>query len=611
MDVIESLKSYIKHELNEKRSPLVNCIRGDYCLWSRGDIVMIAAPTGSGKSTFIRKTLSTYILGLHNEHRPILYFVNRAALKDQLENDIKRDCLSQELIDVWTYQKLEKKLVNNGRKVADKLIEEFKKYAYVVLDECHYFLLDSNYNTSTFVSYEFINSVFKDRIRIFMSATSDSIRELIFEKYGYPECAIKDDYCSNRYYISSLDGYYYEYFVPPNYKYIRPHEISNSGDILKTIERDYNGSKWLVFVDSVKKGRTIADQLRCSELLKSKGVSENDVVFINAGYKSYREVMPVAYNDEGPIFFNNNEREDKQQYFIQSAVKRIKMVKNAEQKIVICTSIFDNGISFHDPELRNIIIISEIQEEFIQMLGRKRIDFRNVDDDEMLDLYICRQDRNYFERRYKTVSSILNSYRKYKGDIAAMRKEKALSSRQKVLHDVLMDEEIRFHLSNFCYTRYGRYLVNPLSVRQLFYKQSFYLKMIISLQQDREAFFDCQLEWLGMSTSKSHDGIIHSIEEILNYFMSQGPFDVTQNIQLKRLLRTPLERLLKQDDPDKWGADIRDLGKGTQTISCKRFNKMMTAECINLPYRMKQKQNKKQALTGETGVWYSIYINES
>ena len=138
--------------------------------------------------------------------------------------------------------------------------------------------------------------------------------------------------------------------------------------------------------------------------------------------------------------------------------------------------------------------------------------------------------------------------------------------------------------------------------------------MLILLQQDREAFFDCQLDWLGMPTSKSHDGIIHLVEEILDDFMSRGPFDAEQNKQLKQLLRAPLERLLKQDDPEKWGADIVDLGKGTQTLSCKRFNKMMAAECINLPYRMKQKRIAQEQTDGQmqkTKTWYSLYVSNS
>lgn len=607
---------------DKNSSPLAQRILDGYRVWESGDVVMIAAPTGSGKSTFIRRTLCNPILNpicsQSTTGSTILYFVNRNVLKGQLQNDIETDFQTgyqySKVIDVWTYQELEHRLISGGRKAENELVDHFKKYVYIVLDECHYFLLDSTFNTSTCISFNFINRTFADRIRIFMSATFENIRGLIFEKYGYPERVNEYDHYLNRYSISGLDGYYYEYFVPPNYKYIKTHEINNSGDILKTVERDYNGSKWLIFVDSVKKGEIIVKQIRSSKLLNSKGVREEDVIFIHAGYKNYREVIPSAYNDKGPIFFSNNEKNDKEQYFIQTAVKRISIAKNAEQKIVICTSVLDNGVSFHDPELRNIIIVSEIREEFIQMLGRKRIDFRNAGDDEAVDLYICRQDRSYFERRYKSVSAILNSYRKYKTPIAAMGKANALSSRQKVLHDILTDKDVRLHLSNFCYTRHGRYLVNPLSIRQLLYKQSFYLWMLILLEHDREAFFDCQLEWLGMPTSNSHDGIIHSIEEVLNDFINQELFDTKQNMQLKRLLRMPLERLLKQDDPDKWKADIVDLGKGTRPLSCKRFNKMMTAECINLPYRMKQKKIKQEQTEGQkqaSEAWYSLYVSNS
>lgn len=43
-----------------------------------------------------------------------------------------------------------------------------------------------------------------------------------------------------------------------------------------------------------------------------------------------------------------------------------------KQKVVVATSVMDNGISIHDIEMRNMVIIADTKEEFIQMLGRKR-----------------------------------------------------------------------------------------------------------------------------------------------------------------------------------------------------------------------------------------------
>ena len=41
---------------------------------------------------------------------------------------------------------------------------------------------------------------------------------------------------------------------------------------------------------------------------------------------------------------------------------------------MIATAVMDNGVSFHDTALRNMVIFADTKEEFIQMLGRKRTD---------------------------------------------------------------------------------------------------------------------------------------------------------------------------------------------------------------------------------------------
>ncbi len=48
----------------------------------------------------------------------------------------------------------------------------------------------------------------------------------------------------------------------------------------------------------------------------------------------------------------------------------------------------DNGISLEDEYLRNIVIMADTKETFIQMLGRKRIKNNN----EKLNLYILKRD---------------------------------------------------------------------------------------------------------------------------------------------------------------------------------------------------------------------------
>ena len=57
-----------------------------------------------------------------------------------------------------------------------------------------------------------------------------------------------------------------------------------------------------------------------------------------------------------------------------------------------------------DEDLRNIVIMADTEESFVQMLGRKRPDGKN------LNVYICKRDKRYFERRLRYVQQVLKFY---------------------------------------------------------------------------------------------------------------------------------------------------------------------------------------------------------
>ena len=117
------------------------------------------------------------------------------------------------------------------------------------------------------------------------------------------------------------------------------------------------------------------------------------------------------------------------------------------------------------------------------------------------------------------------------------------------------------------------------------------------MKKDAEAYIKCQKLWLGLHGSyadqfynvaieSGRDCANKAVVEIIEGFIRKGSFDSEQNQRLKRKLRAPLEQLLSYDSIESWNNDILDLRKGTQNLSSKRFNKIMAAECIDLPYRM-------------------------
>lgn len=89
-----------------------------------------------------------------------------------------------------------------------------------------------------------------------------------------------------------------------------------------------------------------------------------------------------------------------------------------KQKVVVATSVMDNGISIHDIEMRNMVIIADTKEEFIQMLGRKRRS--KLEAPGKLKLYILQRRKEDFIRRkngvYKRIK-VINTYRGNSGSL--------------------------------------------------------------------------------------------------------------------------------------------------------------------------------------------------
>ena len=60
---------------------------------------------------------------------------------------------------------------------AEKASDIARGYSYVACDECHYFLTDSNYNTNTWLSYQWVQKWLNQQIRILLSAAIGDIKD--------------------------------------------------------------------------------------------------------------------------------------------------------------------------------------------------------------------------------------------------------------------------------------------------------------------------------------------------------------------------------------------------------------------------------------------------
>lgn len=483
---------------------IADSIRDEYEQWKGGDVVFISSPTGSGKTTFVLKTLLPFF---SSKDQKILYLVNRTVLKKQLEEDIFN--LPIELvrcIKIELYQTLEKKILDIG---FAKTFEIYGVYDCVVCDESHYFMMDSNYNTNTILSYRFIRDSFKNKIRIYMSATIENIEEII-----------RQDIENEKYCLTHWIGYntgevnrfglpykrkIYNYRAEKNYEHIEI-GILKSRDEIKDLVIS-GPEKWLVFVDSKIFGNSLVKDI----LEGFKAVSkEESVKFITSDYNLDEETSEVV-----DLIVNEGKQ---------------------DPKVLIATSVLDNGINIKDIELRNIIIVADTQIEFIQMLGRKRNDGKS------LKLYIYKHSRNHFVRRksvigqlqkiavlnYNSVVNYIETW-KWNNDINIIERA-AIEYQHKYWLRKMMNNEVRFESVNSLFFAFdGCLTLNILSLRNVEKLNQYYNDLLNKYDiYGDDAFLREQLSWLDKTETE--------IDEIISY-ANKSKYDISRKNVLQALER--------------------------------------------------------------------------
>ncbi len=504
------------------RTFLSDVIGEDYKNWPRGSAIMIKAPTGCGKSYFIlHKLLSEYarpsIVNSIGISRRILYMVNRKILKEQLIQQCQE--IEQELtlqygtcINIWnhikiyTYQEIEYQLKNGaidplGLLIKDKDGKFTASYYYTtaVYDECHYFYADADFNPGAMESYNYLTKCLSGVTQIFMSATIENIEKKI------------------RYDLETIMGIGVPvkdpYEMEANYDYIDLHYIEDSDEAVKLVE-ERKHEKWLIFIDNIKRGKELAKKL--AELYKPK--SEEQIAFIDARYRE---------DEDG-----------------SRSMKELTVNELVRRSVLIATPVLDNGVSFKDIELRNLIIMADVEEEFIQMIGRKRQDGQKV------NVYVCKRDRNYFNTRLNNVNENLKLYNTYKGLFAKMRPELA----QQYILDTMFSSEKNYRmLKRFCYFKMGFIIMSELSYYKLLGLQEFYNRMVKMMEADENAFLKQQAQWLGFSEERIQEFLTRETGNRLN--------------DNKRELLAALEELLKENEQVTYSAkDNKEFLKKDKTV---------------------------------------------
>lgn len=389
--------------------------------WKYGQYIFVNCPTGTGKTTFMERML-------RNINGQVLILTNRKANKRQIEEHLKSYGYSSSAVRITSYQEIEKNDIYTS--------EYLDCFSCIFMDESHYFLQDSNFNSMTNIS---LNLIMKTQrcLKVFMSATNENICQTVvaklIKKFNY-----------NLPMVMSKILIYHMQYKPNVIK--RVISLNSMDGLCENIENS-NG-KWLVFVTSINKGK---------ELLYSLKKKEIDAVFLDR---------------------DSADRGTKEQ---KSTFNTLIAEERFMQKVLIVTCLLDNGVNIKDLDLCNLVIFDYDRVEIIQMMGRKR----SLSLDDKYDLYLVDEDIDEINSILKGKYRLKNKFLKVKEDI------EVLESLDKV-HYMNCDDGDLYRTLSYYDPRTKKYNFNYLGLRQNWYE----ISMLYELLNSDESSLKQKLKWI-------------------------------------------------------------------------------------------------------------------
>lgn len=394
--VAEGIGDHYKIETNYD----YKIVKGTKERWEPSQPVFISAQTGQGKNYFIEKTLIPYVRKLNLKHQTeqkVLILSNRRALKAQIKNRLNGYYDLDKEEEIYSYNEYADVMTYQGLLLYKKKLEEKQKYAksryiFVICDEAHFFTSDAMFNPHTQKILQTIIQVFKEAVRVYMSATPYECLEYIINherKYYKPLHRNKGN---------MMVFYHFK----RDYSYLDVKIYSSINELYKEIIQSVNKrkEKWLIFIDDKKKGISVKRQLeKLAEDMKCPFVVENDKKKDDEEDKDNKSKKTV----EKVYVVNAN---SKKEPIYQEIVKNARL--NKDTYVLISTSVLDNGINLKG--IKNIVVSDMTKTKCLQMVGRARVG----GDDDRKNLYIKRFNDDEVEKRKADIERQQDAYGSYK-----------------------------------------------------------------------------------------------------------------------------------------------------------------------------------------------------
>lgn len=435
--------------------------------WQGVDSIFIEAPTGMGKTTFV---LNQLVENAMNKQQEVLFLSNRYLLKEQIKHSVAKkqgipvednNWLEEigefEGITILSYQKIQTLMeVNNAGRYLD-----IKRYKYTVFDEIHYILEDSIFNPYIFYLLQFIQKC--PNTKVFMSATLAETKDYLIDSgilgkvipysnvrlNAMVERELVESYIFR---ITGYEKYIWHYTIPKQKRKIEVKYFSDFTQIVELINR--SSEKWLIFV--------------------------SNKASVESWKSAIRKSVDVIYAD------------DKDQEMVDQIVK----YERFEKQVLITTKLLDNGVNFKDCLLRNIVIDTISRVEFLQMLGRKRIQ-----GDDSIKLYIPKKSRRYFTGYYNL--SVLKSL-----DLVNAGKTSKELVKECFANSTVYEMARRLYI-----VKDGTLVLNPAGAYKLSLMAKFLCDMQEAMQEDEWAFIKEQLKWLDLQEDFSEKNMLPDVKK--------------------------------------------------------------------------------------------------
>lgn len=457
-----------------------------------GTIILLKAQVGSGKTTFCINDLWKHC---KTNKKKLLLLVNRSALRGQLRQSIlksiglkgnanmeERGILEFEGLTVTTYQYLQNvfgEVYELGRRKIGALAAE--NFDYVVADEIHYLFCDSIFSVETGRLRQ-IPRVFRKAVRVYMSATLEPVRDVIFEMEKiqdlYDECEteLSRAYLQFRYNDISLERRTCTGMrlnkkevlemaaTKTDYSYLTPVFYEEQSDIAELIVKqsgEGDKGKWLVFIDTKEEGR------QKKAILNSHGIS---AAFVAA---------------------NGMQSDDEQEY------ERLLKFGKFETQVLLATSVIDNGVSIVDDTVTHIVLSGFEMIQAVQQAGRIRFKGKRPP----IELYICRHTIAYFtQKRFSYVKK--------------MRVFKLFYHRNKKEIEDYFEKEGNEYVKEIAYRGSdNKWNVNMLARKALQYYIDELSENGTLIKQDSEGYIKKVLSWFYLSYNPENDLLVQKQKE--------------------------------------------------------------------------------------------------